>query len=197
MTHTSLPIWCATLTVVLVGMAMITDLRWRRIPNFLTLPAFVAAIVLRTVIQGWSGLGMALGGAVIAPLLLLLMHGGKGLGMGDLKLAMALGAILGPVLGVAAMLLTAVAGGFLGIIYSFKPGGFLSQFLSTISIGLPFASRQKEQSAPEKEDESRPAPLTMPYGVAIGVGTLVTLAVCWWTGQDTWFHSFAGIAASL
>ena len=51
--------------------------------------AFFAAIIVRMFFQGWVGLVLALSGAVLAPALLLLMHGGRGIGMGDLKLAAA------------------------------------------------------------------------------------------------------------
>jgi prepilin peptidase CpaA len=194
MSHTPLPIWCAALTIVLVGTAMITDLRSRRIPNFLTLPALALAIVLRFAFQGWAGFGLAAGGAVLAPTLLLVMHGGKGLGMGDIKLAMAIGAILGPVLAATTMILTAIVGGFMGVAIMIRRGGILSDFMKTLLIGLPF--KKKAEAEGPAADDDVPAALTMPYGVALGVGSLITLAVCWWTGQEAWFLSFVGIAGS-
>ncbi len=192
MNQMPLPIWCAALTTMLVGAAMITDLRSRRIPNYLTLPTLGLALILRFAFQGWAGLGLALGGAALAPLLLLAMHGGKGLGMGDLKLAMAVGAIVGPLLAVVMMLVTALAGGVMALSIMTARGQGLAQFFSVLSIGLPFVKKAGESAG----FEEAPAPLTMPYGVAIGVGSLLTLAVCWWTGQDTWFLSFVGIAGN-
>lgn len=182
------------LTIVVVAVAVITDLLWRRIPNLLTLPALGFAIILRIAFQGWVGLGLALAGAFLAPTLLLIMHGGKGLGMGDLKLAAAVGAILGPALAVATMLFTAVAGGILGIVIMLKPGGQLRNLISVISIGLPFRKKKGED---ESVPDDSPAVLTMPYGVAIGAGSLMTLAVYWWTGNENWFLSFVGIAGKL
>jgi prepilin peptidase CpaA len=123
------------------------------------------------------------------------MHGGKGLGMGDVKLAMAVGAIMGPVLAITTMILTAIVGGVMGVAVLMRRGGILGDFISTISIGLPFAKKAEAKHAVDVEDT--PAALTMPYGVAIGVGSLITLAVCWWTGQEAWFLSFVGIAGSL
>lgn len=194
MTHTPLAIWCIVLTIVVVVIAMITDLLSRRIPNLLTFPALGLAIALRIAFQGWVGLGLALAGAILAPTLLLVMHGGKGLGMGDLKLAAAIGAILGPALAVATVLLTAVAGGILGIAMMLKPGGSLRNLISVISIGLPFRKKKGED---EPAPDDSPAVMTMPYGVAIGAGSLMTLAVYWWTGNENWFLSFVGIADKL
>ena len=194
MSHTPLTIWCIVLTIIVVAIAVITDLLWRRIPNLLTFPALGLAIALRIVFQGWVGLGLALAGAILAPALLLAMHGGKGLGMGDLKLAAAVGAILGPALALATMIFTAVAGGILGIAMMLKPGGALRNFISVISIGLPFRKKKGED---EPATNDTPAVMTMPYGVAIGAGSLMTLAVYWWTGNENWFLSFVGIAANL
>jgi prepilin peptidase CpaA len=170
---------------------MITDLRWRRIPNVLTLSGFVLGVTVRLVFQGWVGLGLALGGAVLAPLLLLAMHGGKGLGMGDLKLAAAVGAFLGPVLAVTAVLITAVAGGVMAIGLLTARGGGFAQLVSVLLIGVPFVRRLETRAAAKGS-----VPVTMPYGVAIAAGTLITVAVCSWTGQETWFLSFVGIAGS-
>jgi len=173
---------------------MITDLRWRRIPNVLTFPAFGLALAVRIAFQGWAGLGFALGGAVLAPLLLSAMHGGKGLGMGDLKLAAAVGALLGPVLAVTAILISAVAGGVMAIGLLTARGGGLAQLFSTFLIGLPFVKKTAPDDSATADEI--PVAVTMPYGVAIGVGTLLTTAVCLWTGQEAWLLSFVGIAAS-
>ncbi|MEJ2719526.1 MAG: prepilin peptidase [bacterium] len=195
MNHTPFSLWCIVLTIVVVVMAVITDLLWRRIPNLLTFPAFFVAIATRIFFQGWVGLALALSGAVLAPTLLLLMHGGRGIGMGDLKLAAVIGAFLGPVMAVVARLITAVAGGLLAVATLLKPGGSLSQLFSTLMIGLPFLKKNRGDAKPV--ESINPASATMPYGVAIGLGSLITLAVYWWTGNENWFLSFVGIAANL
>jgi prepilin peptidase CpaA len=190
-------IWCTVLTVTLVGPAMVTDLRWRRIPNYLTFPALGAAMVARTAVLGWSGLGLALAGAVISPLLLLLFHGGRGLGMGDLKLAMAIGAIAGPVTAAVMMFLAAVIGGIQAIVVMLRHGGLLSQLLSTFTIGLPFLKKKRKDTNKSVDTNGKsPKVLTMPYGVSIGIGSLLTLAVIWCTGKENWFLSFVKIAAN-
>jgi len=191
--HSPFAIWCVLSTIVVVTVAVITDLLWRRIPNFLTIPAFVLAVVVRLVFQGWTGLGLAIAGAVAAPVLLLLMHGGKGIGMGDLKLTAAIGAMLGPVMAVVTVLLSAVAGGLLAILMMLRPGGQLAELVSVLSIGIPFIKKRKSDDAPAEDQTSME---TMPYGLAIGAGSLMTLAVYWWTGNENWFLSFVGIAVN-
>ncbi len=193
MIYTPLSIWCSILTIIVVGIAVITDLRSRRIPNLLTFSAFCLAVVIRTALQGWLGLGIALSGAILAMGLLLLLHAGKGIGMGDLKLAGAVGALVGPILAVAAVLASAIAGGILAIGWMLRPGGMLAPVVSTLLIGLPFIKGQnaKKQTNEIRTDSRMLSKLEhVPYGLAIGIGSIVTLAVCWWTGNEEWFLSF-------
>ena len=65
--------------------------RWRRIPNWLTVPATLAAIALHSIAAGWSGarlslLGAALGLGLLLPFVLI-----RRLGAGDWTLVGGLG----------------------------------------------------------------------------------------------------------
>ncbi len=193
MNHAPLSIWCVVLTLVVVAVAVVTDLLWRRIPNLLTIPSFVLAVVVRTIFQGWAGFGLALAGALAAPTLLWLMHGGKGIGMGDLKLTAVIGAILGPAMAVVTVLLAAVAGGILSLTMMLKPGGQLAGWIDVVSIGLPLRKKKSQDVAPVV---TRVPSETIPYGLAIGAGSLMTLAVYWWTGNENWFLSLVGIGVN-
>ena len=184
MEQSSLAVCATALTTIAVGIAMITDLRWRRIPNLLTFPAMGIGLLLRATFQGWEGLALSLCGLLAGPAVLLLLHGGRGLGMGDIKLAAAVGSILGPPLTLVAMALTAIAGGVLALGTQLRPGGVLADTLVLFVGGIPglrgLAKRYKG-AAPE------PAPLTIPYGVGIGIGSLLTLVVYWCTEHASWF----------
>lgn len=81
----------ATMTVV----AAVWDTRFRKIPNKLTVPLFLAGIVWQLVVNGWSGLGNIAGGLAIGflPLFLLWMTGSAG--GGDAKLMGAVSTWLG------------------------------------------------------------------------------------------------------
>ena len=105
----SLIAWAAALSVA--------DIRCRRLPNALTLPGAVA--ILAGAAAGGAGLPAVLGGVALGGLYLLVhLVYPAGMGAGDVKLALGLGALTGAygipvwVLGaLGASLLTAVIGG--------------------------------------------------------------------------------------
>jgi len=190
----TLALCASALTAAAVGIAMITDLRSRRIPNLLTFPAMAVGLLLRTHFQGWEGLALSLCGMIGGPAVLLILHTGRGLGMGDIKLAAAVGAILGPPLTLVAMLLTALAGGAIAILSQLRPGGVLGQALAVVMIGVPGMHRFAKAQAAVPQSTT---PATIPYGVGIAIGSLLTIVVYWCTKSDSWFLWHVTRVASL
>jgi prepilin peptidase CpaA len=82
--------------IVLSLIAGWTDWRSRRIPNWLTVPGFLAGVAANAVVGGWSGLKESLLGTALAFGLLLPFWLLRSLGAGDVKFAAALGAFTGP-----------------------------------------------------------------------------------------------------
>lgn len=161
--------WWPTLTVLAV--ATFTDLRSRRIPNWLVLPFLVAGLVVSGWLYGWSGLahsagGMALGGVLFGILALM-----GGMGMGDVKLCAAIGAWLWSQQLILALVLTGVAGGIMALCWA-AAGGFLGElFRGTGSLIFGIGKRGLK---PDPElNLSNPLARKMPYAPAIAIGTLV------------------------
>ena len=99
------------LLVGLTAIAIVWDVRYRRIPNWVTLPALSAGLLIAAIERGGSGLAWSAIGATIGFFLLLAPWHVDWVGAGDLKLLTAIGAIAGPIvagLGFAAG--TAIAG---------------------------------------------------------------------------------------
>lgn len=82
--------------VLLATLAGWTDLRARRIPNWITVPAFIVGVTVNTILNGREGLKAALLGAVLGFGLLLPFFLLRSMGAGDLKFVVALGAFTGP-----------------------------------------------------------------------------------------------------
>jgi Flp pilus assembly protein protease CpaA len=101
--------------ITLAGAALVigvaADLRWRRIPNALTVPALAAVLAACAVAGGWRLAAAALAAALLcsAPLLLAALPGW--VGMGDVKLIAVAGAAAGWPRALSVLLLVSVAGG--------------------------------------------------------------------------------------
>jgi prepilin peptidase CpaA len=101
---------------ILVGIAAIYDIRYRRIPNWLVLAGIVAGLSWNGIWSGGAGFGRAaaglgLGFALYFPLYLI-----RGRRAGDVKLLAAVGAITGPGNCFWVFLLTAILGGAIALI---------------------------------------------------------------------------------
>ncbi|MGA7303190.1 MAG: A24 family peptidase [Candidatus Sulfotelmatobacter sp.] len=167
----------AGLKPVLLGLAMAlalaaggTDWRWRRIPNWLTVPGLLVGIAVNAAASGLSGVKTSLLGAGLGLLLLLPFVLLRSLGAGDWKLAGALGAIVGPgalldllmgsifVAGVMALLL---------VIYKRRVGETFRNIGGMLRSMLTFRMPGAEVSL------DNPRSLKIPYGVALALTTLL------------------------
>lgn len=95
-----------------------TDALTFRVPNVVTYPAIVAALVAGAAMPGADLLGVIAGGALAGSVLFLpaLFTGGLGMGMGDVKLAAFVGLALGFANVVPALLFMALSGGAVAVL---------------------------------------------------------------------------------
>lgn len=155
------------LTVVVV-LAVASDLRTRRIPNALTVSGLGVALALRAVtgldafVAGLAGGAIALG--LTLPLVML-----GGLGGGDSKLLVAVGAFLGPAGLPMALLVTALVGGVMAlglVVYRGVLGATLAHcWQLTRRLWTP-------STAEPLRTLGTPGAIAIPYGVAIGAGAI-------------------------
>ena len=127
-----------------------TDWHTRRIPNWLVAPFLVIGIVASTWLHGWHGLGFSFEGLGLGLLLYGILFWMGGMGAGDVKLAAAIGAWIGPGQLFIAMIVTAMAGGIMVLGWALF-GGFLKDLFK----GAGDHMKRK-----------------MPYAPAIAIGTL-------------------------
>lgn len=157
--------------------AGITDFRYRRIPNWLTYPAFPIAVLLHWIIAGrhaalLSLAGAAIGLSVLLPFVLL-----GGLGGGDWKLMGALGAFFEPQRLVPVLILTVMINGVmaLALVLWKKRVGQTARNVGRITTGLfKFRAPAPDLSINNPETEK------VPFGIAAAITTLLYVGAQPW-----------------
>lgn len=159
-------------TLIVLSVATFTDLRSRRIPNWLVFPFMAVGIAVSGWSQGWQGMGQSVAGLALAALVLGFFFWMGGMGLGDVKLYVAIGAWIGPSQLMLAMVITALAGGAMALGWA-ACGGFLGE-LFTGSGDLVSGIRQRGLRPHPELVLANPLARKMPYAPAIAIGTLLS-----------------------
>jgi len=149
---------------VLALIAAWTDLRSRRIPNWLTVPGLLIGVIANTTLSGWSGLKASLLGAAVGLALLLPFVLLRSLGAGDWKLAGALGAFAGSNLLVDLLLGSVLVAGVMAIVLVVYKGRTRETMRN---IGHILVSLVTFRLPGERVSLDNPESLKVPYGVAL------------------------------
>jgi prepilin peptidase CpaA len=156
-----------TAAVLVVGaLAAACDLRFRRIPNWLTMGGLALGLALHITGGQWmsslQGIGLAL--LVHLPLFALRVLGG-----GDVKLMMAIGALVGPRHWLTIFAFNAVLGGLFALILVWRK----RRFRQTLASVGEIVSDLAKGAAPERD-------LRSPDALAIPRGAVAALAIALW-----------------
>ena len=162
--------WWPTLVVLCV--AIVTDLRSRRIPNWLVLPFLLAGIVVSGWLYGWHGIGQSFFGIGLGALLFGALFWMGGMGMGDVKLCVAIGAWIGPAQLFTALVITGLAGGVMALCWAVY-GGFLGDLFKGSGEVL-FGWKKRGMRPHPALVLANPLARKMPYAPAIAIGTLIS-----------------------
>jgi prepilin peptidase CpaA len=175
MSSTPLPVfgWAAAF----LFFAVASDVHSRRIPNWLTLPALLAALLASPWFGATSGPLEAVAGAALSFALLVGPYALGSVGAGDVKALMVLGAWLGPeaILGVAVW--AVIAGGAFALIALVQRGeivAFAQRWGRVLSSMLKLRQIRYERPAAGSISASG-----IPFAAAIAVG----LATQWYGGS--------------
>lgn len=178
------------LLMAVLAVAVYFDLTAKKIPNRLTFPVILWGLCSYAAAEGVEGLLFALQGAAVGFLVLIIPHLMGGIGGGDVKLLAAVGALKGTPFIVEAAVYSALAGGFLAlaflIVYG-RLGATLRMIGGKLSAGLravlPLAwpgllladeGAGDAEALPASAGEEG-APISIPYGLAIGLGSAVVI----------------------
>ena len=165
----ALPLPSLFLGLVLVS-AMITDLRFQKIPNYLTYPTILLAFLYHSITMGYTGLFFSLKGLGLGMGALMVFHFLGAMGAGDVKLMGAVGAVLGPSATLYALLCTALVGGIYALIVLTLNTEYLKSLMRRLALmGKTLVCTGHVAYVPAADGEAK---IKLCYGVAIAIGTL-------------------------
>jgi len=148
------------------------DVRYRRIPNVIVMCTLLAGLIVNTAIGSWTGMLGSMEGFALAFVPMLLMHLFGAMGAGDVKLSGAVGALLGVKLVPLALVIIVMMGAVLAIYSMVRSRTVFSTLhgVLRIFVGLvPGWEMPRFAMPPDRRH-------TIPYGVAIMVGSLIAVA---------------------
>lgn len=147
------------------------DIRYRRIPNKFVLPLLLSGLLLGFIFAGTAGLLASLQGILLGFGLMFMLHLFGALGAGDVKLFAALGAVLGVKLVLPTFVIAVLTGGVLAVASMLSAGTarVTSERVLLIFGGLVSGAGVPRFPVPTNKRQ------TLPYGVAITVGSLISL----------------------
>ena len=150
--------------------AGVTDWRFRRIPNWLTVSGFAAGLVINAALFRWNGikaalLGAALGLGLLFPFLLI-----RSLGAGDWKFAGALGACLGPRQLGSVLIATIFLAGLMALLVVIYKGRLKQTLLNIVHVLAAFFSLRLP---PREITLDNPQATKIPLGVAMAAAVVI------------------------
>lgn len=156
----------------ILGLAVLSDLRARRIPNLLILVGLLAGWLGAYAAAGIPGLLDSLGGMALGIILFFPFFIPRLVGAGDVKLFGVVGGIVGLDAVLPVFFFTLLAGGVLGVLVVLLSRSSAKFFgnLKLFMIWLLYRVKGTEMALSDIETQSA---VRIPYAVAIATGSIV------------------------
>ena len=165
------------LLLVVVLAAAVYDVRYRRIPNWISVGGIALAVLANWLTQGIPGLLFALAGFALAFGCYFLLYVIHAMGAGDVKLMGAIGALVGWKGWVAIFVIAAILGGIMAMILIITRSRVKRTFWN---IGYLLNEMRRGRAAyvsREELDVQNPQSVGLPHGAVIAVATIFYLAL--------------------
>ena len=162
----------AALVALFTAIAAFVDIRYKRIPNFVTVPAAVLGLLYHCFAPNGMGPLMAVAGFAVGFALLLLPWLLGGGGMGDVKLLAALGTWLGPMLILGTFAASAMMAGLIALAV-ITGSAFTHGVITTKQKYLVAGNHGVTSEA--SGGHRRPQRRTLPFAVPVALATWVVL----------------------
>jgi len=173
------------LLLALVLGAAVYDVRYRRIPNWITLLGAVLGVLLNAfpgllyqhfLRADWSGLWFSLKGFGLAFGIYVVLYALRAMGAGDVKLMAAVGAIVGWQNWFGIFVITALVGGITALILITVRGRVRKTLFNVGFILSEMKSGRPAYLANEELDVKSKKAVGLPHGAVIAVGAIFFLA---------------------
>lgn len=149
------------------------DVCYRRIPNPFVLATLVVGVLVNAFFGGLDGALASIGGCALAFGLMFALHIFGAMGAGDVKLFAAIGSVTGLQLVLPTFIVVALTGGVLGIFSMLRAGQMKSTMTRVFQILVGLLPGNTIPRFPIPVDRRH----TIPYGVAITFGSLISLVI--------------------
>ena len=170
-----MPVILRITLVCIVILAAVYDLRFRRIPNWVSVSGIVLGLGCNTLLLGFAGLREAVLGLLCALAVYVPLYVVRGMGAGDVKLMAAVGAIAGPRAWLEIFVVTALIGGIVSLAVVTSKQRFRRTLGNVGLIATELMQfRTPAHSDPRLDYRHRDA-LRLPHGAAIAGGAIVFL----------------------
>jgi prepilin peptidase CpaA len=165
----------ATSGLTCATVAALYDLRSRRIPNLITLPAIAFGLLLHLGLGGWGQMLSSAAAGMLCFVVFLIFYVAGGMGAGDVKLMAAMGCLFGLSMVGWLLIMTSLAGGVMALSMAIYRGRLSSTLGNVASIVVHHGTKGL---APHPElNLGNAQSLRLPYGLAILAGSALSLCI--------------------
>jgi prepilin peptidase CpaA len=162
--------------ILLVPLAIIIayyDVRYRRIPNAFVLATLAAGLAVNGIFGGIAGLTASFMGCALGFVLMFMLHVFGAMGAGDVKLFAAIGAVTGAALVVPTFVVVVLTGGLLALVSIIRAGMVVTTMHRVLQIFIGMLPGWEMPKFAVPADRR----YTIPYGVAITLGSIISMAI--------------------
>src|SRR5262245_37195740 len=149
------------------------DVRYRRIPNAFVVGTLIVGLSLGIAFAGLTGFLNSLGGCVLAFTLMFMLHVFGAMGAGDVKLFAAVGSLMGANLVLPTFVVVVLTGGLLALISIIRSGLLKTTMFRVMQIFIGLLPGWPMPKFAVPTDRRH----TIPYGVAITLGAIISTAM--------------------
>jgi len=160
---------------ILVAIAAVFDIRYRRIPNWLVLAGIIVGFAWNVFSSGLPGLGRAAAGLGVGFILYFPLYLIRARGAGDVKLLAAIGAITGPGNCLWIFLSTAILGGIIAVLVLLLRGRLRKTLFNVSWIASDLLHFRAPYKSNEELDVTTTKGLRLPHATMIAAGVIAFL----------------------